>query len=101
MDIGFSVERPLITVVFGRSGSGKTTLANMLAGLVRPDKGRIKFEDLVYTDTDAGIYLPPDKRGIGYVFQEHRLFPHLKLKENLTFGSFQEEERAELSFPKL
>ncbi len=101
MDIGFSVERPLITVVFGRSGSGKTTLANMLAGLVRPDKGRIKFEDLVYTDTDAGIYLPPDKRGIGYVFQEHRLFPHLKVKENLTFGKFPGGRKSRTEFSKI
>ena len=101
MDIGFSVERPLITVVFGRSGSGKTTLANMLAGLVCPDKGRIRFENSVYTDTEAGVNLSPEKRGIGYVFQEHRLFPHLNVKDNLTFGKFPGGRRSKADFSKI
>jgi molybdate transport system ATP-binding protein len=101
MDISFIVERPLITALFGRSGSGKTTLANMLVGLVRPDEGRIKFEDSVYTDTDRDINLPPNKRGIGYVFQEHRLFPHLKVKNNLTFGQFPGGRKSRTDFSKI
>ncbi len=101
MDIGFSIERPLITVVFGRSGSGKTTLANMLAGLVCPDKGRIRFENSVYTDTEAGVNLSPEKRGIGYVFQEHRLFPHLNVKDNLTFGKFPGGRKSKADFSKI
>ena len=101
MDIGFSIERPLITVLFGRSGSGKTTLANILAGLVYPDRGRIRFENSVYTDTEAGINLSPEKRGIGYVFQEHRLFPHLNVKDNLTFGRFPGGRRSRADFSKI
>lgn len=103
MDISFSIERPLITVVLvlGRSGSGKTTLANMLAGLVCPDSGRISFEDSVYADTETGVNLSPEKRGIGYVFQEHRLFPHLNVKDNLTFGKFPGGRRSRADFSKI
>ncbi|NLV81990.1 MAG: ATP-binding cassette domain-containing protein [Synergistaceae bacterium] len=101
MDISFVVERPLITALFGRSGAGKTTLANMLVGLIRPDAGRIKFENSVYTDTERGINLSPNKRGIGYVFQEHRLFPHMKVKNNLTFGQFPGGRKSRTEFSKI
>lgn len=77
-----------ITALFGRSGSGKTTLVNMVAGLVRPDSGRIKINDRVLYDSEAGINLPPHQRRIGYVFQEARLFPHLTVKQNLTYGAW-------------
>jgi len=88
MEIAFEMERPCITVLFGKSGAGKTTLAMMLAGLVRPNRGHIYFGNQVFFDSCTGRHMPPEKRGIGYVFQEHRLFPHLSVKNNLTFGRF-------------
>lgn len=101
VDICLTVEKPMITVLFGRSGAGKTTLANMLAGLVRPDIGRIAFADSLYDDTVRGVHMPPDKRGIGYVFQEHRLFPHLTVRENLTFGRFPGGRKSRTEFMKV
>lgn len=75
-----------LTVLFGRSGSGKTTIVNAVAGLLRPDRGRIAVGGHVLCDTAAGIWLPPYRRRVGYVFQEGRLFPHMTVKQNLTYG---------------
>ena len=77
---------PGVTVLFGPSGSGKTTLINAVAGLLRPDRGRILAGDWVLLDTDAGRCLPPHRRRIGYIFQEGRLFPHLSVRQNLLYG---------------
>ena len=75
-----------IIAFFGRSGAGKTTLVNLLAGLLRPDHGRIAINGTVLFDSEQGIDLPPEKRRIGYVFQEGRLFPHLSVRGNLVYG---------------
>ena len=75
-----------VTALFGPSGSGKTTIVNMIAGLLTPDRGSIKFDDVVLFDAAAGINVPPNRRGIGYVFQEGRLFPHLSVRQNLDYG---------------
>ncbi len=75
-----------ITALFGRSGAGKTTLVNLIAGLLKPDRGRIAVGDTVLVDTAKGIAVPTHRRGIGYVFQEGRLFPHLSVRGNLTYG---------------
>ena len=85
-----------VTAIFGRSGAGKTSLVNMLAGLLRPDSGRIAVRDSVLFDATAGIDLPPERRRLGYVFQEGRLFPHLSVLKNLTYGlgRVREAERA-------
>jgi molybdate transport system ATP-binding protein len=77
-----------VTVLFGRSGSGKTTLLNAIAGLVRPDRGRIAVGGEVYFDSATRTWLPPQKRRIGYVFQEGRLLPHLTVRQNLLYGRF-------------
>src|SRR5215813_9979261 len=74
------------TALFGPSGSGKTTLVNMIAGLVIPDRGRIAFGDTVLFDSKAQINVPVHRRRMGYVFQEGRLFPHLKVSANLDYG---------------
>ncbi len=79
---------PGVTALFGRSGSGKTTVVNAVAGLLRPQKGRVAVGDRVLLDTERRIFLPPHHRRIGYVFQDARLFPHLTVRQNLTYGSW-------------
>jgi molybdate transport system ATP-binding protein len=75
-----------VTALFGPSGAGKTTLANMIAGLVSPDRGRITLADDVLFDSDRHVDIPAHRRRIGYVFQEGRLFPHLTVAHNLDYG---------------
>jgi len=77
---------PGVTALFGRSGSGKTSLVNLLAGLDRPDAGRIAVNGHVLYDSAAGVDLPPERRRLGYVFQDGRLFPHLDVGANLAYG---------------
>jgi molybdate transport system ATP-binding protein len=74
------------TALFGPSGAGKTSLVNMIAGLVRPDRGRIALDDNVLFDSTARIDVPAHRRRIGYVFQEGRLFPHMTVARNLDYG---------------
>ena len=74
------------TVLFGPSGAGKTTVVNMIAGLLKPDRGRIALDDEVLFDQAAHIDAPVWRRRIGYVFQEGRLFPHLSVQHNLHYG---------------
>jgi len=74
------------TVLFGPSGAGKTTIVNMIAGLLRPDRGRIVLDGEVLFDDAAHIEVAAWRRRIGYVFQEGRLFPHLSVKRNLDYG---------------
>jgi molybdate transport system ATP-binding protein len=77
-----------VTALFGRSGSGKTTVLNAIAGLARPQRGRIRVDDTVFFDHALGIDLPAQKRRVGYVFQEGRLLPHLTVRQNLLYGRF-------------
>jgi molybdate transport system ATP-binding protein len=85
LDIAFETEAHVVAL-FGPSGSGKTTILNAIAGLVRPDDGRVVVEGRVLTDTRLGIIVPPHRRRIGYVFQDGRLFPHLSVRRNLAYG---------------
>lgn len=75
-----------IAIIFGPSGSGKTSLINCIAGLEKPDCGQILCHGLACFDAGQGIDLPPEKRRLGYVFQDARLFPHLSVGDNLRFG---------------
>jgi len=75
-----------ITVLFGPSGSGKTTLLRCLAGLERPEEGTIRYAEEVWFDAARGIFLPPQQRGIGYLFQDYALFPHLKVAQNIGYS---------------
>ena len=75
-----------ITAVFGVSGAGKTSLINAISGLTKPQQGRIALNDRVLSDTEQKIFLAPEKRRIGYVFQDARLFPHYKVRGNLRYG---------------
>jgi molybdate transport system ATP-binding protein len=85
LDITFENEAG-ITCLFGRSGAGKSMTINLIAGLARPDRGRIMLDRRTLVDTGAGIFVPPHQRRIGLVFQDSRLFPHLTVKQNLVFG---------------
>src|SRR6516165_3199409 len=75
-----------VTGLFGASGSGKTSLVNMIAGLMRPDRGTISIDDEILDDTEKAIHVPAHRRRIGYVFQDARLFPHLDVAQNLDYG---------------
>jgi molybdate transport system ATP-binding protein len=75
-----------LTALFGSSGAGKTSVLNMVAGLMRPDVGRIVVGGQCLFDAAAGIDLPPEQRRIGYVFQDGRLFPHRRVRANLLYG---------------
>jgi len=74
------------SVLFGCSGSGKTTVLRCIAGLETPDSGTIRINDTVYFDSRKKINLPPQKRKIGYMFQENALFPHKNVRQNIEFG---------------
>ncbi|WP_297119075.1 molybdenum ABC transporter ATP-binding protein ModC [uncultured Enterobacter sp.] len=75
-----------ITAIFGVSGAGKTSLINAISGLTRPQSGSIILNNRVLNDVEKKIYLSPDKRRIGYVFQDARLFPHYSVRGNLRYG---------------
>lgn len=77
---------PGVTTLFGHSGSGKTTLINAIAGLLTPDKGRITVNGRILYDQNAKVNIPAHKRRVGYVFQDARLFPHMTVRKNLTYG---------------
>ncbi|WP_271898504.1 molybdenum ABC transporter ATP-binding protein [Candidatus Phyllobacterium onerii] len=85
LDAAFTSDRG-VTALFGRSGSGKTSIIRIIAGLSRPDQGRVVFDGDVLVDTKKGIFVPKYKRRFGYVFQEGRLFPHLTVQQNLNYG---------------
>ncbi|WP_420860231.1 molybdenum ABC transporter ATP-binding protein [Marivivens marinus] len=85
LDVRFDAP-PGLTVLFGPSGAGKSTVVNAVAGLLRPDAGRISVADRVLVDRGAGLCLPPHQRRVGYVFQDGRLFPHLTVRQNLSYG---------------
>lgn len=82
----FDIAEPGITALFGPSGSGKTTIINAIAGLLRPDRGRITIHDRAVFDSMQRVNLAPRKRRVGYVFQDARLFPHLSVAANLFYG---------------
>ncbi len=75
-----------VTALFGLSGSGKTSLIELISGLTRPDLGKITLNGRVLVDTMQGVFVPPNKRHIGFVFQDARLFPHYRVLGNLTYG---------------
>jgi molybdate transport system ATP-binding protein len=99
LDVAFESAGRLIAL-FGPSGSGKTTLVNVIAGLVRPQAGRVVVDGRTLVDTAARTFLKPHRRRIGYVFQDARLFPHLTVRQNLLYGRWlapRDAAKAELS----
>ena len=94
LDAEFALERPGVTALFGPSGAGKTTLANAVAGLLRPDEGRIVIAGRTVFDSASRLWIAPQARRIGYVFQDARLFPHMSVETNLRFGWRRAPQRA-------
>lgn len=86
LDVRFDAPTPGVVALFGRSGSGKSTVVNLIAGLLAADSGRVMLEDTVWLDSAARIDVPPERRHIGYVFQDARLFPHLNVAANLKYA---------------
>ena len=86
IDATFEVPTPGLTAVFGPSGAGKSTVIAAVAGLLRPDACRIVLDNDVLTDSATGLWVPPEARRAGLVFQDARLFPHLSVDKNLRYG---------------
>jgi molybdate transport system ATP-binding protein len=86
LDMAFEATSPGITVLFGPSGAGKSTVILAAAGLLRPDECRIEIDGQVLADTETGLWLPPERRRVGVVFQDAKLFPHMSVATNLRFG---------------
>jgi molybdate transport system ATP-binding protein len=84
---------PGITILFGPSGAGKSTLLDCIAGLVRPDAGRIAIAEQVLLDSNRGVNLPPQQRHVAYVFQTLALFPHMTVEENVAYGLLGSKEQ--------
>jgi molybdate transport system ATP-binding protein len=94
LDAAFTAASGGVTALFGPSGAGKSSIVHALAGLIRPAEGRIVLEGRTVLDTEAGIFVPPEKRRAGLVFQDARLFPHMNVENNLLFGWRRAGERA-------
>lgn len=92
LELSFSCAAGEIMVLIGPSGSGKTTIIRMLAGLTRPDYGRILFGEEIWFDAGRKINLEPQRRRLGYVFQDYTLFPHLSLYKNAAFAAVSKRE---------
>ena len=86
LEVKLDVARGEILMLVGDNGCGKTTLLNLVAGLDNPDKGKIALDGRALYDSDKRINVPPEARGIGYVFQSYALFPHMSVYDNVAFG---------------
>ncbi len=86
LDAHFKLPTPGVVALFGRSGCGKSTLVNVIAGLLKAQAGRVTLDDTTLLDTERRIDVPAERRGIGYVFQDARLFPHMSVAANLRYA---------------
>ena len=86
-DLRLPLDQAPVTVLFGPSGAGKTTLLRMLAGLERPESGKILFRGETWFDSSRAILLPPQQRRAGFLFQEYALFPHLSVLDNVAYAA--------------
>lgn len=87
LDVAFSAQTPGVTALFGSSGSGKSTLLSIVAGLLRPQAGRIMLDGAALLDTASGIDIPAERRRCGVMFQDAKLLPHLSVENNLRYGA--------------
>ena len=100
LQIQFRIERDIL-VLFGPSGCGKTTTLRSIAGLLRPDQGKIVYDGQVLFDSDAGIYVPTCDRQVGYMFQDYALFPHMNVRKNIWYGVRRQDHEATAMYEKL
>jgi molybdate transport system ATP-binding protein len=94
LNLDFQVKENDFVTLYGASGSGKTTTLQILSGLINPEQGFIKVNDVVWLDTNSKINLPPQKRKIGYVFQDYALFPNMSVRENLAFALEKNQDKS-------
>jgi molybdate transport system ATP-binding protein len=85
LDVFWEMDREIL-VLFGPSGSGKSITLQIIAGLVQPDEGYVASQDGVFYDGSVGLNVPPQKRSVGYVFQDRVLFPHMTVRQNIAYG---------------
>ena len=96
LDVAFEIPRGKVTALFGPSGAGKSSILRIISGLERADGGMISHEHEVWFDDAKGIHLPPQRRSIGFVFQDFALFPHLTVERNVAFGIKEKRRLNEL-----
>jgi len=92
IDVDFTVNEKFVSI-FGKSGSGKTTILRCIAGLETPDKGQVIFENRTWFSSEKDINLPPQKRSIGFVFQQPALFPNMSVEENIRYAMSKKDEK--------
>jgi len=85
-DLTISIRKGEFLTLLGPSGCGKTTTLRMIAGLEDPDKGEIRVGEQTFFSREKGLYVPPEKRGLGFIFQSYALWPHMKVKKNISLG---------------
>lgn len=86
LDVDLTINEGDLVTIEGPSGAGKTTILRMIAGLLKPEKGRIEVAGDIWVDRLTGIFLPPQKRKVGFVFQDYSLFPNMTILQNLKFA---------------
>jgi molybdate transport system ATP-binding protein len=94
LDVSFNTAEG-VTGILGASGCGKSMTLRCIAGIDRPDHGRITLDDAVLFDSEKGINVPPQKRRVGYLFQNYALFPNMTVEKNILCGLYHEKDKAE------
>lgn len=96
LDINLQINEGDFITIEGHSGAGKTTLLRLIAGLIKPEKGIIKVNDVEWFNADKKIFLSPQKRKVGFVFQDYSLFPNMTVLQNIEFASENKKDTAHL-----
>ncbi|PKN14086.1 MAG: molybdenum ABC transporter ATP-binding protein, partial [Deltaproteobacteria bacterium HGW-Deltaproteobacteria-24] len=96
LDVNTTLKKGDLTVLFGKSGAGKSTILKMIAGLMEPTNGRIIINDEIWFDKNKKINLTPQKRKVGFVFQDYALFPNMSVKENLEYALDDKKKKSKV-----